>query len=79
MQSIEEEFIQILNFMGIPNDQIRNEASFSKDFDFDELQFTYLALYIGIFFKVNFNKSDYEQISTMGNAIDFVKRKNNSH
>ena len=37
MHGIEEGFTQMLNFMGIPNGQIRNEASFSKDFDFDEM------------------------------------------
>ena len=79
MNSVEKDFIQILNFMGIPNDQIRNEASFSKDFDFDESQFICLALYIGIFFKINIKEADYEQIKTIGNAIDFVKRKTPPH
>lgn len=79
MHSIEEEFTQILNFMGIPNDQIRNEASFSKDFDFDESQFICLALYMGIFFKINLKETDYEQINTVGNAIDFIKRRINSN
>lgn len=75
MRTVEEEFTQILNFMGIPNDQIRNDASFAKDYDFDESQFICLALYIGIFFKINLKYSDYEKLNTVGNAIDFVKRK----
>ncbi len=75
MKTVEEEFTQILNFMGIPNHQIRNEASFAKDYDFDETQFISLALYIGIFFKINLKDTDYDQLNTVGNAIDFVKRK----
>jgi len=75
MQSIEEEFTQILNFMGIPNDQIRNEASFSKDFDFDESQFICLVLYLGIFFRISVKESEYAEIDTVGGAINLVKKK----
>ena len=75
MKTVEEEFTQILNFMGIPNDEIRNEASFAKDYGFDELQFICLALYIGIHFKINFKHVDYEKLDTVGDAIDFVKIK----
>ena len=75
MRSIEEEFTQILNFMGISNSQIRNEASFSKDFDFDESQFICLVLYLGIFFRINVKESEYAEIDTVGGAVNFVKKK----
>ena len=75
MKTVEEEFIQILNFMGIPNDRIKNEASFTNDYDFDDSQFVCLALYIGIFFKINLKDTEYRKLDTVGNAIDFVKIK----
>lgn len=75
MLCVEEEFTQILNFMGIPNDQIRNEASFSKDFDFDESQFICLVLYLDLFFRINVKESEYAEMDTIGRAINLVKKK----
>ena len=61
--------------MGIPKEQIRKEASFIKDFDFEDFQFTCLAFYIGIYFKINIRERDYAELNTIGNTMDFVKRK----
>ena len=74
-QTIEEKFAQIFRYMGLPKDKIRSEASFEKDFDFGEFQFTCLAFYIGIYFKINIREQDYSYINTIGEAMDFVKRK----
>jgi|APDOM4702015159_1054818.scaffolds.fasta_scaffold34135_2 acyl carrier protein len=75
MNPIEHDFVDILLFMGISREEIRNEASFAKDYGFDETQFICLALYIGIFFKVNVKESEYDELVTVGQAINFVKRK----
>ena len=75
MKTVEDEFVNILTFMGIPNDKIRNEASFIKDYDFDESQFICLALYLGIFFKINVRECEYTEFDTVETAINFVKRK----
>jgi len=75
MYSIENEFTQILIFMGIPKESIRNDASFLIDYDFDESQFICLALYLGIFFRINVKESEYAEIDTVGGAINFVKKK----
>ena len=61
--------------MGIPKEQIRMEASFENDFDFEEFQFTCLAFYIGIYFKINIRERDYAELNTIGSTMDFVKRK----
>ncbi len=75
MHQIEENFLKILKYMGIPKEQIRKEASFIKDFDFEDFQFTCLAFYIGIYFKINIRERDYAELNTIGNTLDFVKRK----
>ncbi len=77
MQTIEENFSQIFKYMGIPQEQIRMESSFTKDFGFEEFQFTCLAFYIGIYFKINIRESEYAELSTIGSTMDFVKRKLN--
>ena len=50
MKTVEEQFMQIFMFMGIPKEKIKIESSFVDDFDFDEHQLICLALYIDIFF-----------------------------
>ena len=61
--------------MGVPQEKINDEASLIEDYDFDESQFICLALYMGIFFKVNVRSSEYDEIATVGGAINLVKRK----
>lgn len=78
MKTVEEQFMQIFMFMGIPKDKIKIESSFVDDFDFDENQLICLALYIDIFFKINIKVSDYNEIITVGDAIDLVKKKINN-
>jgi acyl carrier protein len=77
MHTIEEKFSQIFKYMGIPQEQVKMEASFTKDFDFEDFQFTCLAFYIGIYFKINIRERDYAELNTIGSTIDFVKRKLN--
>lgn len=78
MKTIEEEFMQIFMFMGVPKEKIKIESSLVEDFDFDEYQLICLALYIDIFFKVNIKESDYNELITVGDAIDLVKNKINN-
>lgn len=75
MQTIEEKFSQIFRFMGIPKEKITMDASFVGDFGFDDFQFTCLAFYIGLYFKINIRERDYAELNTIGNAINFVRRK----
>ena len=75
MHKIEERFSLILKYMGIPKEQIKMEASFADDFDFEEFQFTCLAFYIGIYFKLTIVETDYFELNTIGSAMNFVKRK----
>jgi acyl carrier protein len=61
--------------MGLPQEEIQPEASFVKDFDFEEFQFTCLVFYIGAYFKINIRECDYSELSTIGSTIDFVEKK----
>lgn len=75
MHIIEYKFSLIFKYMGLPQEQIRPEASFANDFDFEEFQFNCLVFYIGSYFKINIRERDYAELNTIGNAMDFVKRK----
>ena len=75
MHVIEYKFSQIFKYMGFPEEKIRPEASFIADFDFEDFQFNCLVFYIGSYFKINIKESDYPELNTIGNAMNFVKRK----
>ena len=75
MHIIDYKFSQIFKYMGFPEEKIRPEASFIADFDFEDFQFNCLVFYIGSYFKINIKESDYPELNTIGNAMNFVKRK----
>lgn len=75
MQTIDEKFSQIFKYIGIPKEQVRMEASFVNDFEFNEFQFTCLAFYIGVYFKINISEKDYAELKTIGNVIELVRKK----
>lgn len=72
---MEHKFSQILRYMGISKEQIHMEASFKKDFEFNEFQFSCLVHYIEIYFNINIFPEDYASLETIGNAICFVKKR----
>ena len=61
--------------MGIPNEQVRPEASFVKDFEFNEFQFNCLVYYIINYFDIQVNGSDYQKLTTIGSTMDFIRSK----
>jgi len=75
MHIIDYKFSQIFKYMGLPEEEIRPEASFEKDFDFEEFQFNCLVFYIGSYFKLNICEGDYIELNTIGSTMNFVKRK----
>jgi hypothetical protein len=75
MHTIEEKFTQILKYMGIPKEKIHENASFVSDFDFEDFQFTCLAFYLGVYFKINIREKDYAELNTIGSTLNFVRKK----
>ena len=75
MHTIEEKFTQILKYMGIPKEKIHENASFVSDFDFEDFQFTCLAFYLGIYFKISIREKDYAELNTIGSTLNFVRKK----
>ena len=77
MDQIEEKFSRIFRYMGIPKAEARKEASFVKDFEFNEFQFNCLVVYLKNYFKINISQRDYTKLTTIGNTITFVRNKIN--
>ena len=75
MDQIEEKVSRILKYMGIPNEEVWPEASFEKDFEFNEFQFNCLVYYILNYFDIVVSECEYPQLATIGSAINFIKSK----
>ena len=77
MQNIENKFFRILKYMGISEKLIIKDASFSKDFEFNEFQFSCLYYYISTYFNIEVYQEDYSSIDTIEGVIVFIRRKVN--
>lgn len=75
MHQIEEKFSRIFKYMGIPEEQVRPDASFVKDLKFEEFQFNCLVFYIGSYFKIEIRECDYKELKTIGSTMAFVRKK----
>ena len=75
MDQIEEKVSRILKYMGIPNEEVWPEASFEKDFEFNEFQFNCLVYYILNYFDIVVSECEYPQLATIGSTINFIKSK----
>ena len=75
MDQIEEKISRILKYMGIPIEEVRPEASFVKDFEFNDFQFNCLVYYITNYFEIIVRKFDYPQLTTIGSTVNFIRSK----
>jgi len=74
MDQIEEKISRILKYMGIPAEEVRPEASFVKDFEFNDFQFNCLVYYINNYFDFIVGENDYKHLTTIGSTIKFIRR-----
>jgi acyl carrier protein len=75
MDQTEKKFSMILKYMGIPNEEVRPEASFVTDFEFNEFQFNCLVYYITNYFDIPVRECDYPELNTIGKTLNFIRRK----
>lgn len=75
MKDISVKFEQILRFFGISKGEVRMEASFVKDFGFEDLQFRCLAFHLENYFNISIRRDEYVELDTIGHAMSFVNRK----
>jgi len=61
--------------MGIPSEEIRPEASFVSDFEFNEFQFNCLVYYIINYFDISVNECDFPQLTTIESTKNFIRGK----
>jgi acyl carrier protein len=60
--------------MGLPEEKIQPEASFVKDFDFEEFQLGYLVFYLESYFRITIRESEYHKLDTIGSSMDFIRK-----
>lgn len=77
MDVVEEKFSRIFRYLGIPRAEVRKEASFVTDFEFNEFQFNCLVIYINNYFQLHISECEYAKLTTIGETINFVRDKMN--
>lgn len=75
MYNLEEKFSLIFSYMEISKEEARMDASFIKDFNFEELQFRALAFYLETYFEITIRNEDFTELLTIGSAMNFVRKK----
>ena len=75
MEQLEEKFSRILKYMGLPKEDIKPDASYAVDFEFNEFQFNCLVYYIHNYFDISVDESDYPQLTTIGSTMNFIRSK----
>ncbi len=65
----------IMDKLGVEESQINPEASFTNDLGADSLDIVELVMGFESEFNLSIPDEDAEKISTVGNAIDYIKEK----
>lgn len=76
MSSVEERVIEIVcENLGVSKDQVNRSTSFQEDVGADSLDIVELVMELEEEFDIQIPDTEAEKIKTVGEAIDFIERK----
>jgi len=70
---------KVLRKTGVHREQIRLDASFNDDLNFDKLDWTLFVYYLEGFFKINIEDQEIMKLSYVNETLDFVSRRKGSY
>jgi acyl carrier protein len=69
---------KVLRKTGVHRDQIRLDASFKDDLNFDKLDWTLFVYYLEGLFKINLEDQEIRKLSYVNDTLEIVSRRTSS-
>jgi acyl carrier protein len=69
---------KVLRKTGVHRDQIRLDASFNDDLNFDKLDWTLFVYYLEGLFKINLEEQEILKLSYVNDTLEIVSRRTSS-
>ena len=66
---------KVLRKTGVPRKQIKLEASFNEDLNFDKLDWALFVYYLERFFKINLEDREISQLSQVDDTLKVVSKR----
>lgn len=66
---------KVLRKTGVPRKQIKLEASFNEDLNFDKLDWALFVFYLERFFKINLEDKEISQLSHVDDTLKIVSKR----
>lgn len=72
-KNIERTLYRVLRKTGVHREQIKLEASFDEDLNFDQLDWTLFIYYLEGFFKIHLEDKEIGQLSLVNDTVKILK------
>jgi len=66
---------KVLRKTGVHREQIKLEASFKDDLNFDQVDWTLFVYYLEGFFKINLEDQEIRKLSLVNDTLDILNKK----
>ena len=77
-KTIQRTLYRVLRKTGVNREQIKLDASFTDDLNFDQLDWTLFVYYLEGFFKIQLEDKEIGQLSFVNDTVKILKKHNNN-
>lgn len=74
-KSMKRTLYKVLRKTGVPRQQIKLEASFEEDLNFDKVDWALFVYYLEGFFKINLEDRDISQLFHVNDTLKIVRKR----
>jgi acyl carrier protein len=74
-KTIKRTLYRVLRKTGVPRDQIKLDASFNEDLNFDQVDWALFVYYLEGFFKIHLDDREIKQLSQVDDTLKIVSKR----
>jgi len=74
-KTIKRTLYRVLRKTGVPRDQIKLDASFNEDLNFDQVDWALFVYYLEGFFKIHLEDREINQLSQVDDTLKIVSKR----